>query len=102
MSRFTLSVAAIVLSTFVVSGVALAQTTAPTRPAPTTSTLAASTKSQPSTMDKAKDMTRKQWNAAKKKWAQEKDKWASCNKQSKDQKLSGRKSWTFIGKCMTS
>ena len=53
-------------------------------------------------MDKAKDMTRKQWNEAKKKWAQEKDKWASCNKQSKDQKLSGRKSWTFIGKCMTS
>ena len=101
MSRFTLSVAAIVLSTFVVSGVA-AQTTAPTRPATTTSAPAASTKSQPSTMDKAKDMTRKQWNAMKKKWAQEKDKWASCNKQSKDQKLSGRKSWTFIGKCMTS
>jgi hypothetical protein len=100
MSRFALSVAAIVFSSFVVSGVALAQTTAPTRP-PTTSTPAASTKSQPSTMDKAKDMTRKQWNAAKKKWAQEKDKWASCNKQSKDQKLSGRKSWTFIGKCMT-
>ena len=102
MSRIALSAAAIVLSTFVVSGVALAQTTAPTRPATTSSAPAASTKSQPSTMDKAKDMTRKQWNTMKKKWAQEKDKWASCNKQSKDQKLSGRKSWTFIGKCMTS
>jgi uncharacterized membrane protein len=102
MSRFTLSVAVIVLSTFIVSGVALAKTTAPTRPAATTSAPAASTKSQPSAMDKAKDMTRKQWNAMKKKWAQEKDKWASCNKQSKDQKLSGPKSWTFIGKCMTS
>ena len=99
MSRITLS---IVLCTFVVSGVALAQSTAPTRPAPPPSALAASTKSQPSTMDKVQNMTRKQWNAMKKKWAKEKEKWASCNKQSTDQKLSGRKSWTFIGKCMTS
>jgi hypothetical protein len=35
-------------------------------------------------------------------WAKQTEKWASCNKQSDDQKLTGRKSWSFIASCMTS
>jgi exonuclease VII large subunit len=46
--------------------------------------------------------TQKQWNAAKAKWAKEKDKWAACNSRATDQKLSGRKSWSFLYDCMTS
>lgn len=45
--------------------------------------------------------TQKQWNTAKAKWMKEKDKWASCNKQATNEKLSGRKSWSFIYTCMT-
>jgi hypothetical protein len=38
----------------------------------------------------------------KEQWAKQTDRWASCNRQSDDQKLSGRKSWSFIAGCMTS
>jgi hypothetical protein len=70
-------------------GPALAQTTAP---APTTS----------SKIDDASKWTTKQWNHAKAEWAKEKQKWADCQKKSKDQKLTGRKSWSFLASCMTS
>jgi hypothetical protein len=46
-------------------------------------------------------MTRKQWNAAKKKWASEKEQWRDCNNQSKKEKLTAPKSWSFIANCMT-
>lgn len=46
--------------------------------------------------------TTKEWKKAKTEWAKEKDKWADCQKQSKDQGLTGRKSWTAIASCMTS
>jgi len=46
--------------------------------------------------------TTKQWEAAKKEWSKDKKKWADCRKQSRDQKLEGRKSWSFLYKCMTS
>jgi hypothetical protein len=45
--------------------------------------------------------TRKQWNQAKAKWAKEEAKWADCNKNATDQKLRGRKSWSFLYDCMT-
>jgi hypothetical protein len=54
---------------------------------------------------KAEDVAKwstKEWNKAKAQWAKEKDKWADCQKQSKDQGLSGRKSWSFLASCMTS
>jgi hypothetical protein len=54
---------------------------------------------------KAEDVakwTNKEWNKAKVQWAKEKEKWADCQKQSKDQGLSGRKSWSFLATCMTS
>ena len=65
-----------------------------------TISLAQTAKKESTTEDVSK-WTQKQWNAAKAKWVKEKDKWASCNKQSANEKLSGRKSWSFIYTCMT-
>ena len=78
-----------ILGIIVTSGAAPAQTTAPP---PTTA----------SKTDDISKWTRKQWNHAKAEWAKEKQKWADCQKQSKDQKLTGRKSWSFLASCMTS
>ena len=83
-------VSAAVLS-LIVSGVALAQT--PTREPPSSTS---------SKVDDVSKWTTKQWNRAKTQWAKEKEKWADCQKQSKDQKLTGRKSWSFLASCMTS
>ena len=69
----------------VTSGVALAQTPTPS-----------------SKVDDVSKWTSKQWNRAKAEWAKEKEKWADCQKQSKDQNLTGRKSWSFLASCMTS
>jgi hypothetical protein len=55
-----------------------------------------------SKLDDVSKWTRKEWNKARAQWAKEKDKWADCQKQSKDQKLTGRKSWSFLASCMTS
>ena len=85
-ARSTLVAAAIL--GMVTSGVALAQTTTPS--------------STSSTVDDVSKWTSKHWNQAKAKWAKEKEKWADCQKQSKDQKLTGRKSWSFLASCMTS
>jgi hypothetical protein len=69
----------------VTSGIALAQTTTPS-----------------SKVDDVSKWTSKQWNRAKAEWAKEKEKWADCQKQSKDQNLTGRKSWSFLASCMNS
>ena len=66
-----------------------------------TSTLAQTPAPEPSTAEKVQAWSQKQWNTAKKEWAKDKAKWADCQKQSKDQKLKGRKSWTFLYNCMT-
>ena len=58
-------------------------------------------KAEPSTWDQTKEMTRKEWDAAKKKWAQQKVKWNDCNQQSRKEKLEAPKSWSFIASCMT-
>jgi hypothetical protein len=65
-----------------------------------TASFAQATKDSSKTEDVSK-WTQKQWNAAKAKWMKEKDKWSSCNKQATNEKLSGRKSWSFIYTCMT-
>jgi hypothetical protein len=54
-----------------------------------------------STVDDVSKWTTKHWNQAKAKWAKEKVKWSDCEKEAKDQKLTGRKSWSFIYDCMT-
>ncbi len=73
----------------VMSGVALAQITTPPS-------------SISSKVDDVSKWTSKQRNQAKAKWAKENEKWADCQKQSKDQNLTGRKSWSFLASCMTS
>ena len=40
-------------------------------------------------------------SAAKQKWSQDKAKWNACNQDTKDQQLSGRKSWSYLYDCMT-
>ena len=56
--------------------------------------------SSQSTWDETKDMTRRDWNAAKRKWAKEKVKWQDCNQQSDREKLTAPKSWSYVARCM--
>jgi hypothetical protein len=79
--------AAAVIAGLVGTGVALSQHSS--QPAATTT-------------EKVKTISKREWNKMKEQWAKQTDKWADCNKQSHDQKLSGRKSWSFIASCMTS
>ena len=88
MSFVRSSLVAVAILGMVPSGVSLAQTTTPS--------------STSSKIDDVSKWTTKQWNQAKAKWAKEKEKWADCQKQSKDQNLTGRKSWSFLASCMTS
>jgi len=88
--------AAVVLAGIAASGIAYAQ--APASPPATT---LAPASSKPTATTQVENWTKKQWDAAKKEWAKDKEKWAACQKQSKTQKLSGRKSWSFLYRCMT-
>jgi hypothetical protein len=89
MSKIRSALIAAAILGVITSGVALAQTTTP--PSSTSSKV-----------DDGSKWTSQQWNQAKAKWAKEKEKWADCRKQSKEQKLTGRKSWSFLASCMTS
>jgi hypothetical protein len=87
----------------VLSGQVAAQTPAPagqdtSAPAKEPSTAA---KIQSKADDVAK-WTGKEYRKAKAEWVKEKEKWAECQKQKKDQGLTGRKSWSFLATCMTS
>ena len=93
MSRLRLSLSVAALAASLTCGVALAQYTAP---APKTQA-----SSEPSTAAKVENWTKKQWNAAKQKWSQDKAKWNACNQDTKDQELSGSKSWSYLYDCMT-
>ena len=81
----------------VMSGEGLAQT-----PAPDSSKDSSIKAKVESKADDVAKWSSKEWSKAKAKWAKEKEKWADCQKQSKDQGLSGRKSWSFLASCMTS
>jgi len=97
MSLVRSTLVAVAVLGMVTSGVALAQNAAPSPSTPS------KTEAAPSTSSKVEDVskwTSKQWNQAKAKWAKEKEKWRDCEKQSKDQKLTGRKSWSFLASCM--
>jgi hypothetical protein len=89
MSKIRSALVAAAVLGVITSGVALAQTTTP--PSSTSSKV-----------DDVSKWTSRQWNQAKGKWAKEKEKWADCRKQSKEQNLTGRKSWSFLASCMTS
>jgi hypothetical protein len=102
--KTTLALSALVLALY--SGNAAAQQTPlPAKPVPpATAPATTGTKAESSTStltwEQTKAMTRKEWDAAKKKWAMEKVKWQDCNRQSKAEKLTAPKSWSFIGSCM--
>jgi hypothetical protein len=102
MWRIRFCLTAVAVAALMSAGAAFAQTPASppaTKPAPAA---AARTASNPSTTTRVETWTKKQWAAAQKEWAKDKAKWAGCQKQSSDQKLAGRKSWSFLYKCMTS
>jgi hypothetical protein len=107
MPRFNTTLALSALALTLYSGIATAQQTplpaksAPAATAPATTGTKAESSTSTSTWDKTKAMTRKEWDVAKKKWAMEKVKWQDCNRQSKADKLTAPKSWSFIGSCMT-
>ncbi len=62
---------------------------------------AAPASSEPSDANKVEKWTKKEWHNAVKEWAKDETKWAGCREQSKARKLSGRKSWSFLYRCMT-
>jgi hypothetical protein len=84
----------------VMSGEVLAQAPAPEQTAPAKEP--STTAKVEAKADEVAKWSTKEWNKAKVKWAKEKEKWAGCQKQSKDQALTGRKSWSFLASCMTS
>ena len=97
--RVSLTAAALA---FVFAGpLAFAKTPEPAPVGNTTPTPAAPASSEPSDASKVEKWTKKEWNNAVKEWAQDKAKWAGCREQSKARKLSGRKSWSFLYRCMT-
>lgn len=97
MSRLHLPLIVAALAASLTCGVALAQSTAPAaNPA-----VKDQVSSEPSTATKVENWTAKKWNAAKQKWAQDKAKWSACNQDVKNQKISGRKSWSYLYDCMT-
>ncbi len=100
MSRIRSCLTAIAVAA-VMSSSAIAQT--PLSSPATKTEPAASTPGspRPSTATQVEKWTTKQWEAAKKEWAKDKAKWTDCQKQSREQKFEGRKSWSFLYKCMT-
>jgi hypothetical protein len=98
MSLVRSALVSIAVAGMVMSGEVLAQAPEPSAPAKEPSTTA----KVEAKADEVAKWTTKEWNKAKAQWAKEKEKWAGCQKQSKDQGLTGRKSWSFLASCMTS
>ena len=71
-------------------------------PAKNTAPSASTSKpSDASAASQVETWTRKEWNEAVREWSSDKVKWAGCKAKSNAQKLSGRKSWSFLYQCMT-
>jgi Ni/Co efflux regulator RcnB len=101
MSRLSWTVALCAVSVALNGSIAAAQQAPSSRSAAKAEQRSEPSKTESSTWDETKEMTRKEWNVAKRKWAQEKTKWNDCNHQSSRQKLEAHKSWSFIASCMT-
>jgi Ni/Co efflux regulator RcnB len=101
MSRISCMLALCALAVALHSGPAAAQQTPSSKSTAKVAEKTEASKTEPSTWDQTKEMTRKEWSVAKKKWAQEKVKWSDCNHQSRKEKLEVPKSWSFIASCMT-
>jgi hypothetical protein len=93
-------VAAVVLSGVAASGIACAQAPA-SSPSTSQAPVPSPTSSRPSAPEQVESWTKAHWNVAQRVWAKDKAKWADCRKQSINQKLTGRKSWSFLYTCMT-
>jgi len=102
MSRIRFCLTAVVFAVLMSSSGAIAQTSVSSPSTKPATAASAADSSKPSTVTQVETWTRKQWDAAKTKWAKDKAKWADCRKQSSEQKLSGRKNWSFLYQCMTS
>jgi len=94
MFRLRTQVMSLVILAYFAAGAVLAQNQ--TQPQSTKPPATSTTK-----MEDVSKWTQKQWDAAKAKWSAEKAKWGDCQKQTKHEKLSGRKSWQFLYDCMT-
>jgi hypothetical protein len=92
-------VAAVVLSGVAGSGIGYAQTPG-SSPSTSQPPVSSAPSSKPSVPEQVESWTKAQWNAAQKVWAKDKAKWADCRKQSSNQKLTGRKNWSFLYNCM--
>ena len=101
MSRARIFVAAtVVLMGIAASGIGYAQAPASSPSTTQAPVSSAPIASKPSLPERVETWTKTQWNAARKEWAKNKAKWADCRKQSSNQKLTGRKSWSFLYNCM--
>ena len=96
MTRITTSLAAALVATAMLSAPLYAQTTPSTTPSTTTP---ATTPTEPSTADKVKNMTMKQWAKLVAEWRKDKAKYTGCRDAAKGLKLKAR--WTSIYDCMT-
>jgi hypothetical protein len=56
---------------------------------------------QPSTVDKIKTMTKKEWAKLVAEWTKNKEKYGTCRDKAKAEGLKGRKRWASIYDCMT-
>jgi hypothetical protein len=74
-------------------GAALAQAPA-SQPAETSSSPA-------SAATRVEVWTKKEWTAMKSEWVKDRERWTACRHQADEQKLAGRKSWSFLYQCMT-
>jgi hypothetical protein len=100
MSVIKMSLIAAALAVTLANGAVVAQTTTAAEDARAAASKASDAASKAA--DDVAKWSKKQWNAAKAKWSQEQTKWDACNKKAADQKLTGRKSWSFIADCMSS
>jgi hypothetical protein len=101
MKHMRASLTAAALACVFAGSLAFAKTPEPAPAGSTTPTPAAPASSESSDVSKVEKWTKSEWNNAVKQWAQDKTKWAGCREQSKARKLSGRKSWSFLYRCMT-
>ena len=101
MSPIRYSLCTVALAVVLSASGAMSQTSVSPPAAKPAAAAPAADASKPTAAAQVETWTRKQWEAAKKEWAKDKAKWADCRTQSNKQKLEGRKSWSFLYKCMT-
>ena len=90
---------AFALAAIMISHAATAQTPAAPESKPAAESSASEQLSK--AVDQVDKWTKKKFEAARKEWVRNKEQSADCRKQAGEQNLKGRKSWSFLYKCMT-